>query len=134
MPTREIPRTEWRSFCNAFSRQHEGWLTTLEVLSSDLGGQLEASDMPFQSIGADLKGSDPDAIQITVGSGPYDEVTRIVYRVTRLSFEQSESGAHEGLEVLTAEGERTVLRFRAAQYPEALDRIAGEDQTKKAGG
>ncbi len=117
-----------------FTRQHEGWLTTLEVLSGELGGQHEATDLPFQAINADLKGSEPNAIEITVGSGPYDEVTRIINGVTKLSFEQSETGEHEGLEVLTAEGERTVLRFRTAQYLEALDRIPGEDKTKKAGG
>ena len=30
-PGREIPRGEWLSFLDGFSRQHEGWLVTLEV-------------------------------------------------------------------------------------------------------
>lgn len=134
MPTYEIPRSEWRAFSEMFSRQHEGWLTTLEVLSLEIGGQQEATDLPFQSINADLKGSDPDAIQITVGSSPQDKVTRIVNGVAKFSYERSDTGEHEGLEILTATGERTVLRFRAAHFPEALDRIADEDKTKGAGG
>lgn len=32
METREIPHDEWRSFFDVFSRQHEGWLATLEIL------------------------------------------------------------------------------------------------------
>ncbi|HOK45654.1 MAG TPA: DUF5335 family protein [Bryobacteraceae bacterium] len=134
MPTYVIPRSEWQAFCDMFSRQHEGWLTTLEVLSMDLGGQQEATDLPFQSINADLKGSDPDAIEIRVGTSPQSQVTRIINGVARFSYERSETGEHEGLEVLTTTGERTVLRFRTAQFPEALDRIADEDKTKGAGG
>jgi hypothetical protein len=132
MGTREIPRSEWRSFCDTFSRQHEGWVATVEVLSGDMGGQIEASDLPFEAISADLKGSDPDAIEITLGSAN-NEVTRIANRVTKLSFEQTESGEHEGLEIQSADGQKTVLRFRVAQYPEALDRTA-EEKTRKAGG
>jgi len=104
------------------------------VLSMDLGGQQEATDLPFQSINADLKGSDPDAIEIRVGTSPQSQVTRIINGVARFSYERSETGEHEGLEVLTTTGERTVLRFRTAQFPEALDRIADEDKTKGAGG
>jgi hypothetical protein len=107
----------------------------VEVLTDDLGDQIEASDLPFQAINADLKGSDADAIEITLGSGPDNEVTRISNRVTKLSFERSESGKHEGLEIQSADGDRTVLRFRVAQYPEALDRTAEDiEKTRKAGG
>jgi hypothetical protein len=132
MATQEIPRSEWRSFCETFTRQHEGWVATVEVLTGELGDQIEANDMPFQAINADLKGSDPDAIEITLGS-PNKEVTRTAQRVTKLSFEQSESGEHEGLEIQTVDGETTVMRFRVAQYPEALDQTA-EDKIRKAGG
>ncbi len=133
MGTREIPRSEWRSFCDTFSRQHEGWVATVEVLTGELGDQIEASDIPFLAINADLKGSDPDAIEITLGIGN-NEVTRIASQVTKLSFGRTESGKHEGIEVQTASGEKTVMRFRVAQYPEALDRTLEEEKTRKAGG
>ncbi|CAN5438101.1 hypothetical protein BH20ACI3_BH20ACI3_19140 [soil metagenome] len=42
MPTQEIPRDEWKTFLDTFSRQHEGWLATLEVLGTDIGAQQEA--------------------------------------------------------------------------------------------
>ena len=37
MPTREIPRDEWNAFFEMFSKQHEGWLVTVEVLGRDIG-------------------------------------------------------------------------------------------------
>lgn len=36
MSTREVPREEWVSFCDSFSRQHEGWRVTVEVLGAGL--------------------------------------------------------------------------------------------------
>ena len=52
MPTQEIPRAEWNTFLDTFSRQHEGWLATLEVLAADIGAQEEARDLPLEGISA----------------------------------------------------------------------------------
>src|SRR5215216_3054241 len=53
MPTQEIPREQWNNFFNSFSRQHEGWLATLEVFATDAGAQQEVSDVPFEGISLD---------------------------------------------------------------------------------
>ena len=39
MPTEEIPRTEWNNFFDGLSRQHKGWLATLEVFAPEIGAQ-----------------------------------------------------------------------------------------------
>ncbi len=137
MATREIPRSEWRKFFDSFSRQHEGWLTTVEVVGGDIGDQLEATELPLQGISADVKGSEPDAVEIAVGSGPADEITHIIPNASRVLFDQSAAGADEGLEIESADGERTIMRFRIAQQPEMLDGIVDtsrKDRTRKAGG
>lgn len=137
MATREIPRSEWRKFFDSFSRQHEGWLTTVEVVGGDIGDQFEATEMPLQGISADVKGSEPDAIEIAVGTGPADELTHIIPDASRVLFEQTLAGAGEGLEIESAAGERTIMRFRAAQQPELLDGVTDperQDRTRKAGG
>ena len=48
MSTREVPREEWVSFCDSFSRQHEGWRVTVEVLGAGLMYVLDPS-MPSQA-------------------------------------------------------------------------------------
>ncbi|OLE50804.1 MAG: hypothetical protein AUG51_26320 [Acidobacteria bacterium 13_1_20CM_3_53_8] len=51
---REIPREEWAEFLDIFSRQHEGWLVTVEVLSEEIGAQVEAEGKPLEGITAEL--------------------------------------------------------------------------------
>ena len=48
MSTQEIPRNQWNTFFDSFSRQHEGWLATLELLNTDLGAQEEANELSFE--------------------------------------------------------------------------------------
>ena len=52
MATKEIPREEWTRFLDTFSRQHEEWLATLEILGTDIGAQQEARDLPLEGITA----------------------------------------------------------------------------------
>ena len=47
MPTQDIPRTEWPAFLDTFSRQHEGWLTTVEIVTTGLGVHREVRDKPL---------------------------------------------------------------------------------------
>ena len=57
MSTREIPREEWPEFLKSFSRVHEGWLSTVEVLDDQIGSQVEARDLPLQGIADRLEGN-----------------------------------------------------------------------------
>lgn len=42
MPTQEIPRQEWNNFFDSFSRQHEGWLATLEIFGPEIGADRKS--------------------------------------------------------------------------------------------
>jgi hypothetical protein len=135
MPTREIPRSEWLDFLDAFSRQHEGWRATAEVIGTDVpGDQLEANELPFRGISADLKGSDPDAISVIFGMDPAGEVTHIVHNASRVLFETTAAGEHAGMEIESADGTKTIIRFRQPASPELLDGITDEQRTRRAGG
>ena len=50
MKTKEIPRNEWQGFFDMFSRQHEGWLATLEILGSEIGAQVEERGLTLEGI------------------------------------------------------------------------------------
>ncbi len=135
MPTREIPRSEWREFFDSFSTEHEGWLTSIEITGSDIGGdQIEAGELPFQGISADTKGSEPDAIEIMCGRNPSDELTHIVHDASLVFFDQGEAGAHQAVEIESADGSKTILRFRAASEPTDLKNVRKTGQTRRAGG
>ena len=126
MPTREIPREEWNAFFEMFSKQHEGWLATVEVLGRDIGAQEEAHELPLVGLTADLKGGAADAVSIIVGKAAEDHITHNVTQPVHVRLEQTESGADEALEIDAADDTKTLVRFRFAMLPELVDGIVSE--------
>ena len=54
MKHKDIPREHWRVFCEQFSRQHRGWLTTLAVMvaavtAATAAGTVRAAPTMFVS-------------------------------------------------------------------------------------
>lgn len=126
MRTREIPRDEWVAFFDGFSRQHEGWLVTIEVLGSELGAQVEARELRLEGITADLKGGDEDTISIMVGETPDDHITHVITAPSHVHLEQTQEGANEALQIESGDRVTTLLRFRSAMLPEMVDGIVFE--------
>ena len=122
MRTTEIPSSEWTSFCDAFSRRHQGWLVRLSVLDPRLGAQVEATDMPLQGIVADPRGL---GIAIQLGERP-DDVEHAVRRPKRVWVELAgeRDEAEAALEIESADGTRAILEFRGAVLPEMVDGLA----------
>ena len=123
MKTRELKRTEWPSFLDSFSRQHEGWLTTLEVFGPDIGNQREEQDLRLQGVTAELTDAG-DKIEIMLGAKPDDHITRSISAPAQVSLEQTDEGADVALAIISKEGTTTLLRFRSTMLPEMLDAVA----------
>ena len=121
MPTREIPREEWTAFLDSFSRQHAGWLSTVEVLGSAIGAQIEVREQPLSGISADLKGGKRDSISILVGDRSDNHVTHIIHAPSHVRLKETEEGAHEALQIESERGVTTLLRFRSTVRSELLD-------------
>ncbi|HEY2975769.1 MAG TPA: DUF5335 family protein [Pyrinomonadaceae bacterium] len=126
MPTREIPRDEWTTFLDTFSRQHEGWLATLEVLGAHIGAQQEARDLPLEGITATSRDSAPETIAISLGKAPEDHVTHTITKPTRIWLEQTSEGANAALEIESADDVKTLLRFRSALPADMVDGVVLE--------
>jgi hypothetical protein len=121
VPTQDIPRAEWAPFLDAFSRQHEGWLTTIEVVTSGLGAHREVRDKPLTGISEDRKRGDAASISVSAGERPEDHVTHVIERPSRVALELTEEGAHKGLRIESENGEMTLVLFRAPALPETVD-------------
>jgi hypothetical protein len=126
MPTKEIPRDEWTTFLDSFSRQHEGWLATLELLGTDIGAQKEARNLPFEGITATLTDDESQGITINLGKTAEDHVTHTVAKPTRVWLEQTSDGANAALEIESADDLKTLLRFRSALPAEMVDGVVFE--------
>jgi Family of unknown function (DUF5335) len=122
MPTQEIPREDWDSFFDVFSRQHEGWLATLEVFAPDIGAQEEARELPLEGISVS-SGNDADAIAINLGKTPEDHVTHTVTKPEHVWLDQTSEGAKPALEIESGDDIKTLLRFCSALPPGMADGV-----------
>jgi hypothetical protein len=60
----ELPRDQWRQFFDKLTQDYEGFDVTIEVLSPDLGDQVEAERLPLASLAYDER---DDAFIAAVG-------------------------------------------------------------------
>jgi len=126
MPTQEIPREDWPNFFDVFSRQHEGWLATLEIFAPDVGAQEEAHELPLEGISIASGGNEADAVAISLGKTPEDHVTHTITKPEHVWLNQTSEGANAALEIESENENKTLLRFRSALPPEMVDGIVTE--------
>jgi hypothetical protein len=121
MPSRDIPREDWVTILDSFSRQHEGWLVNVEVVTDGLGAHREIREKSLIGVSADLKSRGTDTISIITGDRSDDHVNHIINRPVRVALEETEEGAHKGLRIDAENGQTTLLRFRSPALPETVD-------------
>jgi hypothetical protein len=120
MITTEIPRQQWIKFFDDFSKKHEGWIVTMEVLGQDLGDQEQTATMKLIGVSADVKDRE-SRVEIIAGDRPDAHLTRIINSPKRVWLKQPEEVGHESIEVESEEGISTLLRFRHI-LPEEVER------------
>ena len=121
--TREIPRNEWVAFLDSFSRQHEGWLITIEVLGRDIGAQIERREQPLTGITADLTDGGRDTITILGGGKSVGHLAHIIRAPLHVWLKETEEGAHEALQIESKDRTTTLVRFHSAVLPETVDGV-----------
>jgi hypothetical protein len=117
MATREITRELWPSELDTFGVQHAGWIVTLEVLSQELGDQLQTSGLPLTGIAVELDRA-PERIEIMVGGRLETHLTHVVEGPCRVWLREPEVPGDEAIEVECDDGTRTLVHF----YRIPLDR------------
>jgi hypothetical protein len=122
MRTVEIPREAWVEQLNEFTAIHEGWLVSLDVVGPEIGAQPEIINLPLLGVSADRIDHDR-AIAVSVMVSATGHFTHMIHGVTRIYIERADDGADAALEIESADGTRTILRFRVAALPETVDGI-----------
>ena len=120
MQTREIPREQWVRYFDGFSKNHEGWIVTLEVLGPDLGDQEEASGLPLVGLSADVKARE-NRIEIIVGGKPDVDVTRFIESPKSVWVKEPRTPGDETIEIESEDGIKTLLNFHRVR-PEETER------------
>ncbi len=126
----EIPAEQWIPFLDSFSRQHQDWLVTITITQRD-EKQTEVRERPLLGISSDHL-SASDEIYFSAVSEDGSHITHPIKNPMKLVFQRNLEGAHEGLEITSADGTHTSLHFRTATLPETLDGLLEESRAKVA--
>ena len=122
METQSIPREQWSNFFDAFSQQHEGWFTTLEIFDTDIGAQEQARELPLSGVSLS-SATNENSIAVSLGSEPGDHITHIVQEPEQVWVEKTADGVNAALEIESKDQTKTLLRFRSPVLPELVDGV-----------
>jgi len=113
MPKQEVPHEKWKDFLISYRRQHEGWLTTFLAPDGTATALLPLRDVRLECV----DGHD----RIVFG---FEGEDHAVPHPRHLRTLRGDDGAHQGLEIVSDDGDVTRLQFREATRPETLDGMA----------
>jgi uncharacterized protein DUF5335 len=121
MRTLEIPRDAWADRLSEFTAMHEGWLVSLDVLG-ELGAQTVIDNLPLLGVSTDRIDHDPTVV-ISVARSASEHFTHMIEAARHIYIQRADDGADAALQVESADGAKTILRFRATVLPESVDGI-----------
>ncbi len=124
MPTIDIPQEVWADRLNEFTAVHDRWLVSLDVVSED-GPHTEIHNLPLLGVSTE-RADHRRTVVVSVARSASEHLTHMIDSVTRVALQQADDGADTGLEMESADGTRTILRFRASALPETVDGIVPE--------
>jgi hypothetical protein len=124
-----IPKDEWASFCEEFSRMHHGWLVTISMVDTEelhsgapVDSVVLANELPLEAVAVESHNHEV-ALVVAVGRGAA-RAAHPVRQPARLVLEQGPDGRHQGLRIGTENGQSMFVRFRASAAPESLDGLS----------
>lgn len=103
MSLRELPRGEWRRFCDRVSKSLVGKFAELEVVSLEIGDQRETRWLPLLGIVYDAKS---DVLEIALKG-----VDHLISRPLEVYAEETERGL-VALQIIAADETRQTVRLR----------------------
>ncbi len=109
--TRELAAHSWADYFDSITASIEGLLVTVEVMSDELGDQVDVERLPLQTLGYDHK---DNVLEIGVGGRAprYPVVFRhFISEPETISVEESEGLAPSAILVTDAGGARTLIRL-----------------------
>jgi hypothetical protein len=107
----EIPRSSWYESLQSLTKQRQGVVVTIEVLSIDLGDEYEAEKLPFSYIEYDRH---DDAVNVAVGGrdGRYPVILRhTIEHPQSVAVSAPSPGEESTVDVTAADGVQTLITF-----------------------
>jgi hypothetical protein len=129
--TREIPRTEWNDFFSRFSDQHDDEPVEVQMMGADIGAQIEGRELRLRGISPAQNVRESDlALELDSIDGKH--VTHMIPKPTHVWLQQALDKTDEALEIESADGTKTLVRFSTAdaETPPRAERFPrkGDDE------
>ncbi len=112
LETREIQKSEWRTYFDDFSRDLRDLVATVEVDGVEVGAQIEAERPRLRGITYD-DGDDILVIGLDSSGGTGEDLERIVYNPVTI-YLASGDGGEMVFDVKDAEGTQTLVSLETA--------------------
>lgn len=108
--TRELQRSEWKTFFDGLSHDLADWETKVQVMNDDAGAQIMSDGLPFHGLTFDDKNG-KDTIELLVGSGTANHQTHNISEPITVAFESSGGGLGGTLDIEDSSGTKTLITF-----------------------
>ena len=129
--TREIPREAWDTFFSRFSDDHETQFIAVEVMGRDIGAQVEGR--PLLLSGISRADDDAESLALMFDSVNGEHLTHMVTKPTHVWVQRSTGNTDEALEIESADGTRTLLRFPTHESGSRSDDAKGVERFPRKG-
>jgi hypothetical protein len=117
----ELDRSVWINYFNEFTRRNQSRATRLEIFG-ELGAQEEEHGLPFAGIALSTNRASA-SVEIMLGLPGMAEpqhLTHMIANVEAITPKQGSDGRDEALEIISADGETSLLLFEPAPLPDQL--------------
>lgn len=112
MATREIPREDWARYLGMLSRRKAEQPVSVRVEGAEIGDQMLAECMPMVGISLEEKGSESDAIELTLAfSGGESNLTHQIACPEKVFVKEDEAGEAQVLDIEDRARVKTLVFF-----------------------
>ena len=129
--TTEIPRDVWDRFFTRFSHDHETQFVAVEVMGQEIGAQIEGRSLLLNGISpAD---DDSESLALMFDSVTGEHLTHMVNKPTHVWVQRAPDNTEEALEIESADGTRTLVRFPAYEQGRQSNDLKGAERFPRKG-
>jgi hypothetical protein len=110
MRTREVPRNEWASFCEQFSRIHHHKPVNMTTTERELGVQPNARDLPLIGITTEQSAGGGRQIGVMLGEATGAHLAHTIERPSHLRVAEWNDDYSAALQIESEDGSVTLLQ------------------------
>lgn len=114
--TNEIPKERWADYLNALSNRLKNHPVEVRIEGHESGDQPLSSNLPLLGISCEKKGSEADAIEISLAGQDLKNMTHLVEHPERIYVQEADNGEVACLDIEDRAKVKTLIFF--SEYAE----------------